>query len=132
MEKTFTRGKILNMPAGREMDALVWMAMNNQKPDLSMCRYVDGDYQPNAGYPVGHIIPPPYSKEIYWAWNALSKFDQKEWDICVYTHTDSEPLVWETTMCEYFEDGIGRQGKGEADTVPLAICRAILMATIIS
>ncbi len=54
-----------NMPAGREMDALFWLVLNGKPPDLLMTsRHVDGDVQPHAGYPMGHISPPDYSTNL--------------------------------------------------------------------
>ena len=62
--------KVDEMGAGREMDALVWLALNGKSIENGTfcCRYVDGDVQPHAGYPVGHISPPRYSTDIAAAW----------------------------------------------------------------
>lgn len=102
---------IMAMPAGREMDALVWMAINGQKPNILICRYVDGDYQPHAGYPVGHISPPHYSTDIAVAWEAMEKFKERSWSI-------------------YWERGhwVVEEMHVTAETAPLAICRAALLA----
>ncbi len=57
--------KIETMQAGREMDALLWLALNGKPLDsLLTCRYVDGDVRPHAGYPIGHISPPDYSTNL--------------------------------------------------------------------
>ena len=67
--------KIETMQAGREMDALVWLALNGKPLDsLMTCRHVDGDIQPHAGYPVGHISPPDYSTDIAAAWEIVEAF----------------------------------------------------------
>ena len=52
----------------RELDALIWLWLNDKPLDLLKCRYVDGDIQPPAGYPAGHISPPHYSRDIAAAW----------------------------------------------------------------
>jgi outer membrane protein assembly factor BamD (BamD/ComL family) len=60
------------MPAGREMDALVWLMMKGRLEEgLLMCRYVDGDVQPHDDYPAGHISPPPASTDLDVAWQAF-------------------------------------------------------------
>ena len=57
-----TKDEVLAMKPGRELDALVWLLLNDRPlDDLPKCRHVDGDVQPHAGYPAGHISPPPYS-----------------------------------------------------------------------
>lgn len=48
---------------GRELDAMVWLALHDREPTVVGCRYVDGDVQPHAGYPTGYISPPEYSTE---------------------------------------------------------------------
>lgn len=48
---------------GRKIDALVWLVLNDRGPTLAGLRHVDGDWQPHAGYPVGHISPPHYSTD---------------------------------------------------------------------
>ena len=101
--------RIDEMPAGREMDALVWLALEGRPiDDILTCRFVDGDIQPHAGYPVGHISPPHYSTDDALALTLL------EYD------NDSVPLEgWNWDNPEAF---------GIADTLPLAICRAVLKA----
>lgn len=120
-----TREEIENMPAGREMDALVWMSLNDQHPDLSMCRFVDGEYQPNSGYPFGHISPPRYSTGISAAWEVVEKL-----------HLMVRPSIlsgnWVAMKFErvYLSGKWEGVGEATADTAPLAICRAALLATL--
>lgn len=52
------------MTPGRELDAMVWQALNGQEVNIVKCRYVDDDWQPYAGYPLGHVSPPHYSTDI--------------------------------------------------------------------
>lgn len=61
----------------RELDALMWKMLNDKKVTLFDCRYVDGDVQPHAGYPIGHISPEPYSTDIAAAWKVLLKLEAK-------------------------------------------------------
>jgi hypothetical protein len=72
------RDEILKKPAGREMDALMWLLLNDKPLDLTICRYVDGDVQPHAGYPVGHISPENYSTDIALALQVVEKM--REWE----------------------------------------------------
>lgn len=123
-----TRDDILKMPAGREMDALIWMALHEQNPDLTLCRFVDGDYQPNAGYPVGHISPPNYSTDIAAAWEVVDCLKSKCGEIAVgYTSDDKQ---WGCDIWYMHENQHGHSIGGFADTAPLAICRAALIATM--
>ena len=57
--------KRLEALTGRERDAAVWLMLRPHCDEVSLllCRYVDGDVQPHAGYPVGHISPPHYTDE---------------------------------------------------------------------
>lgn len=57
----------------REIDALIWQLLHNEQLNLGNCRYVDGDVQPNAGYPIGHVSPEHYSSDIGMAWKAVDK-----------------------------------------------------------
>jgi|GEM_PF-2388421 len=122
--------RIDEMPAGREMDALVWLALEGRPiDDILTCRFVDGDIQPHAGYPVGHISPPHYSTDDALALTLLEQDRQqgRSWHISISTtyqvsnyDNDSVPLEgWNWDNPEAF---------GIADTLPLAICRAVLKA----
>jgi len=66
---------VLSLKPGRELDALVWLMLNDRPlDDLLQCRHVDGDVQPYAGYPAGHISPPPYSTNIFYAGEVAKKY----------------------------------------------------------
>jgi hypothetical protein len=123
-----TRDEILNMPAGREMDALVWMVINNQKPDLSMCRFVDGDYQPNAGYPAGHISPPRFSKSMVWAWDVFEGLSNNSQESLV--GYDKE-YGWRVSLWWFKgKGGIHELEFIGGETPAHAICRAALLAVM--
>jgi|GEM_PF-3919537 len=67
-----------DLEAGRELDAMVWQALNGQEVSTITCRYVDGDVQPHAGYPVGHVSPLHYSEDMNAALLGLNKFTDVE------------------------------------------------------
>ncbi len=113
------------LEAGRETDALVWLALNGKAGEMIDqgilgCRYVDGDVQPHAGYPTGHISPPYYSTDIAWAWEVLEKVASKAagW-VRLRERVCDDGTIWECDFGDY-----GEAARGE--TVSLAICRAAL------
>ena len=76
------------LEAGRETDALVWLALNGKAGEMIDqnvlgCRYVDGDVQPHAGYPIGHISPPYYSIDIATALEAAEEVGVSSADIAL-------------------------------------------------
>lgn len=111
-----TRDEILTMEAGRELDALMWMALHGQEPNILVCRHVDSDYQPHAGYPSGHISPPHYSTDIAAAWEVIEKFPGAS-----MRHTGK---FW---FCDLWQDDYEYS---QAETAPLAICRAALLVVM--
>jgi hypothetical protein len=135
-----TREQIENMPASREIDALVAeFIMGEKKPiylhshpivtqtkySINMSWYCLPEYEKGD---VCEWIPKPYSTDIAAAWEVVETFDRKSWDVSVSSLTDNDDEVWEVFFAEYFEDGVGRIGKASAETAPLAICRAALIA----
>ena len=119
-----TRDEVLAMKPGRELDALVWLMLND-KPldDLIMCRRVDGDVQPHAGYPVGHISPPQYSTNEADAWGVVDKIQDSgvfHVGISYIDRTDGHPLKW----CVDFD---GVKYRAWADSAAEAICKAGLL-----
>ncbi len=75
-----------NLEAGRETDALVWLALNSKPGEMTDqgvfgCRYVDGDVQPHAGYPMGHISPPNYSTDIVAACEMEEMIEQRGFNL---------------------------------------------------
>jgi len=137
-----TRDEILNMPAGREMDALIaekvmgWNILT--KPDGY--RYwadTDGEFAcgvpPEEGYFEDeedlHLLKWHPSESILWAWDVVEVLRGKFWSTTITQWDHSRKTV---VTCEY------RSGRGEhkaplyadADTAPLAICRAALLAVM--
>lgn len=109
------------MEAGRELDAVVWLAMNDRSIEHGTfgCRYVDGDVQPHAGYPVGHISPPRYSTDITAAWEIILKFRGRGFITVSEYHNGR-------VQC-YFCTGPHSSVIVSAESAPLAICRALLL-----
>jgi len=113
-----TREDILNMQAGRETDALIWLSLNDKPLNILMCRHVDGDIQPHAGYPVGHISPPHYSTDIGAAWEVVEKMRKIKRPVDIYSSVNG----WIANF-DYMDIALG-------ETAPLAICRAALLAVM--
>ena len=123
-----------NLAEGRELDALVWMALNGQRgrmidQGVFGCRYVDGDVQPHAGYPNGHVSPPRYSTDIAAAWEVVEKLEynwslQRDVGKCGDEYETSGDNLYRFI---YSAPGMPMQGV-RATTGPLAICRAALKA----
>lgn len=115
--------------AGRELDAAIWMILNDQKVQLCEqgvfgCRYVDGDVQPHAGYPIGHISPPRYASDLVLAFNVVNAMM-------------SVPYSYEFYLCQQgrgwdvsFQHPGDRGGQARGPTVPIAICRAAIQAVL--
>lgn len=118
-----TRDEIETMESGRELDAIIWFIANNKTIDLSECRYVDGDIQPHAGYPVGHVSPEFYSTYLPAAFNAALNISNRGWSFEVEYDTQE---YW----CTFHNiKGVLLPVTARAYTAPLAICRAVLLAT---
>ena len=88
-----------------------------------MCRFVDGDYQPHAGYPSGHISPLPYSTEMTAAMIAIEGVSYE------YGIRRREP---NNTYVVWIGDAGNDEPKGYAvaETFMLAACRAIVLAAL--
>ena len=89
------------LKAGRELDALVWLALNDHPLDLMNCRYVDGDIQPHAGYPFGHISPAPSSTGPVSMFMLIDDLinNHSVWRFEVsMVIPNSDPVVWEVLV----------------------------------
>lgn len=123
-EGVMNKEKIENMKAGREMDALVWQALNDHTLNVLTCRHVDGDIQPNAGYPIGHISPPPYSTDISAAWLVVEKMHDSGWASSIENDIHQY-------NCDFSNvEGIHAMVRMYGYTAMLAICRAAIMAKL--
>ena len=99
-----TRDEILNMPAGREMDALIAEQFTNFK-------HYDGRWWWQEGF-LDEL--PDYSTDIGDAWKVVEKF----YNHCMLNNVHG---VWECYL---------PNGEGKSKSAPLAICRAALLAVM--
>ena len=112
------------MEAGRELDAAVWLALEGKPIDLLRCRYVDGDIQPHAGYPAGHISPPHYSTDIAAAWLVVEKM---QWWKAENDLSEDGSVMWHFRVGEP-PNHKWYSAEAPRNQEPLAICRAALKA----
>lgn len=97
------------MEAGRELDLLIIKAVFGLEPQECMV----------GGHPrgcTGNITYPPYSTDIAAAWQVVEKTR-------LFTHCDITQLDDKWAISNWANDS-----SVEADTAPLAICRAALKA----
>jgi hypothetical protein len=108
--------QITVMPAGRELDALV----AEQAMGWNVCGTADNDKAGIApGQQCSAVRIPKYSTDIASAWDVLMKVQD------VGSLQNFGGFGW---RCEIHATGPGtRDCAGEADTAPLAICRAALL-----
>ena len=101
-----TRDEILNMPAGTKMNQLIWWKVFDMYPT-----------PPNNDMK----LLPDYSTDISAAWEVVDKLVRFSITI------ESFP---KGVLCRFFGAGSSTAGDavGWADTAPLAICRAALLA----
>ena len=117
-----TREEILNMPAGREMDALV--AEKVMGADTKQYYRLDG-------IPWHKHDLPAYSTEIDAAWKVIKGLEYN-WNLCRDVGkcgSDYETAGDMNYRFIYTAPGMPMEGI-TADTAPLAICRAALLAVI--
>jgi hypothetical protein len=124
-----TRDEILNTPAGRELDALVAEKVMELKVDYEFSDVLE----PRVPFLVdkydewGYL--PNYSTDIAAAWEVVEFLRRKFWSTNIVCWDYS--VKWVVT-CEY-RTGHGEPKKtlyADADTAPLAICRAALLAVM--
>ena len=137
---TMTRDEILAMEAGRELDALVAervmgldVVMNPESAMCVGCRVSGGGAWVVIEYDYhewGHKVvrPLPYSTDIAAAWEVVEKLEadgigrlelvRLGWDW---------NRVWRAT---FFSTALTEGVTGKADTAPLAICLAALLAAM--
>jgi hypothetical protein len=109
------RDEILNMEAGREMDALVAEKVMGYErvPDIKPYGFGDAWLQ-------------HYSTDIAAAWQVVGKLENNDfWWEASNVVPNSDPIVYEWKFVT-----VGRQGEACEFTAPLAICRAALLATL--
>jgi len=120
-----TREQILALPPGRELDALVAEKVMGQKLPLGPSEEARsvGPWFHGEG-----AVCPSYSTDIAAAWQVVEKFQQT--GLAVFSFwTGQYPGYTANLNCET-ADGKWRYFTADADTAPLAICRAALLAEV--
>jgi hypothetical protein len=124
-----TRDEIMNMPDGREMDALIAREIFGMTID----RTFKGEWVVNPSYYVGSLgesrargwAPKPYSTDIAAAWAVVEYFAKKYGSVEI-DQVEKENLTGqEWCVCLRMDVDFAL-----ADTAPLAICRAALLAVM--
>lgn len=78
-----------------------------------------------------HLLHWHPSGSLLWSMeDVLDEFDRKEWDIAITSYTEDEGKVWGCSLDHYSVDNyIGSYGAGD-ESLPMAICKAALLAVI--
>jgi hypothetical protein len=134
-EGIMTREEILNMPAGREMDALIakkvmgwsadpegyWLDRKNEYADTGWGLFKQDE---TKNHPACKEYNP--SADIRAAWEIVVAMEEKDiWFELANVVPNSDPIVYEAKFIG------GRDGAYACeDTAPLAICRAALLAVM--
>ena len=105
-----TREEILNMKAGREMDALIATQFTKFEHYQGEWWWQDGNLEEL----------PDYSTDICEAWNVIMKFAKK----FIEVYIESRGTGFFVMIGDDLEDGVSE------DSCPLAICKAALLAKI--
>jgi hypothetical protein len=123
-----TRDEILNMPASREMDALV----AEKVMEFGVMRWINHPtYDPKIITPVEMELP-HYSTDISAAWQVLEQLrDPSESEPDFWSITDAGiEQGWIVENIWAHHDGDIPNFAVQAETAPLAICRAALLAVL--
>jgi len=115
-----TRDEIMAMEAGREMDALV--AEKVMGWELRTFKSNGVDFWHIPGTVRCELDAPKFSTDIGAAWEVVEKMIGEMWNLSLEYQS---AVYW----CEFGKTCV--PGDGEiADTAPLAICRAALLAVM--
>jgi hypothetical protein len=128
-----TRDEILNMPAGREMDVLVLvsvMGIEYSEKDGENYREWSNCYTERACFVFRDI--PHYSADISAAWEVVEKLRDTSDDEPDYWTITDLGNAWRVTSNWAHHDGDIENFSIEAETAPLAICRAALLAVMVT
>jgi hypothetical protein len=116
-----THDEILNMSAGKEMDALI-------AQDLMGWIYYDGWNHPLANEVQGEL--PSYSTDIAAAWEVVKKIGEnkhRQWYLCTNFSAEFGNQIY-AEIFERMDESEFTICSATAETAPLAICRAALIA----
>lgn len=122
-----TRDDILNMPAGREMDAQIAQSVFGMRLTKNH-GLAGGFYWVGNGVQFGIMQERDifaFSTDIAAAWKVTEKF----WSVEVNKYLDGKE--WRAYVVRLSNDNKSNSDGGSfADTAPLAICRAALLAVM--
>jgi hypothetical protein len=134
-----TKDEILNMPAGREMDALIAeKVMGWKRPPsgngwnvttLFKRKTPDGQNLQVAWVGDGMV---EFSADISAAWEVVEKMNQMKWRFYSRSITYNDGLIYKSIAAQFQnEHALGIDtGYIDAETMSLAICRAALLTTL--
>lgn len=123
-----TRDEILNMSAGREMDALIYQCVFKNRVEVLTSK-LDTSYKE-------YLIPSEethYTTDIFDAWKVVERLEnQTPQTLCnisrISDNGTKEGLKWHCHLRVI--DGANTYFYAVAETVPLAICAAALLAVM--
>lgn len=128
-----TRDEILKMPAGREMDALIaekvmgWKKIGKIHPDLK-CDLIGENphyfYPPDGEFDKWMDLVPHYSTDANDMLLVSDNLKSRGFNARIEIQSGAHVTIWKTDMTEYGPEPIN----AKADSIPLAICRAALLA----
>lgn len=129
-----TRDEILNMPAGRGLDALIAIKLLGLSVEHLPVVYEEGYTEDGTDGWSGFVCPrcrrpedmldepcaKNYSTDISAAWKVVDKLNRDGWYVSVFTGHKFE--------CALSHPNPKRGNYCKGETAPLAICRAALLA----
>jgi hypothetical protein len=129
-----TRDEILNMPAGREMDALVAekvMIVEFTKHNYKAHDVLSNTIEERTYYSTSFAPLPHYSTDIAAAWQVVEKLMEMG-DVFIENWQDGEWFVaCDPLMNKPRRNAASCDGKKTGkESAPLAICRAALLAVM--
>lgn len=125
-----TRDEILNMPAGREMDYLIATCIMGWK--LAMVQNGTYPSQYLVHQTLGRILPDDfdrYSTDLSTAFEVIQKMHEMKYKYTLHGHFMGSELQIATFDHQDWADA-NPLYKAVADSAPLAICRAALLAVM--
>lgn len=135
-----SKDKITSMPAGKEIDELVAeKILGESKPIyshvhsnvLSVIWSNEKSWYCSPDYFTGDIcewIPKAFSTDIAAAQEVINVMAREPFTWRIESiHTTESNIKWKAWLCGNLPDGRIVEFRAEADTIPLAICRAALL-----
>jgi hypothetical protein len=136
------REDIISMVPGRELDELVAEKVMNLCVLDTVQQYGDGCVVSDKGFDEWTIHPyhgkiddpdllEPYSTNISSAWEVVAKFNSMGWRVHLAVDPDyTQADIIKNKSSESYGTGWERVDGNNAETTPLAICKAALLAVM--